>query len=173
MFVCLNGLRTADVLPGVQEDASAEQLGHMLAFASSCAVRAVPRKKKEKRKMRHEALVKKIEAGKIVKKKHHKKKAHVPKALDMRNLMDALPTMVERKAAKAGCDAVSLSGAPSSSQPSRDLGGAGDASLLRWRHMGDGSVAQLYAERRRQARANLAQQSAPTVGEKRKREEFH
>lgn len=71
------------------------------------------------------------------------------------------------------CNAVFLSGAPSSSQPSRDLGGAGDASLLRWRHMGDGSVAQLYAERRRQARANLAQQSAPTVGEKRKREEFH
>lgn len=89
-------------LPDVQVDTSADQAGHRLGLASSTAGTVTARKKKEKRKMRHDALVKKLEAGKIIKKKHHKKKARVPKSLDMKNLMDALPTMVERKASKPG-----------------------------------------------------------------------
>ncbi|KAL3184649.1 hypothetical protein MRX96_005980 [Rhipicephalus microplus] len=83
-------------LPNVQVGTSADQLGHRLGLASSAASTVT---KKEKRKMRHEALVKKLEAGRVTKRKDRKKKARV---LDMKKLMDALPTVAERKSSKAG-----------------------------------------------------------------------
>ncbi|XP_065302991.1 uncharacterized protein [Dermacentor albipictus] len=45
--------------------------------------------------------IRQLEAGKIVKRKRWKK-ACVPRALDLKNLVDALPTMVERTAVKLG-----------------------------------------------------------------------
>ncbi|KAL1442525.1 hypothetical protein MTO96_030738 [Rhipicephalus appendiculatus] len=85
-------------LPDVQVDTSGDHPGHRLGLASSTAGTVTARKKTEKRKIRHEALVQKLEAGKVIKRKHRKKKARV---LDMKNLLDALPTMAERKASKA------------------------------------------------------------------------
>ncbi|XP_065302994.1 uncharacterized protein [Dermacentor albipictus] len=72
-----------------------------LGPALSTAVAGMAKTKKQKRKMRHEAFIRKLEAGKIVKRKRWKK-ACVPRALDLKNLVDALPTMVERTAVKLG-----------------------------------------------------------------------
>lgn len=59
--------------------------------------------KKEKRQMRHDALLKKLEAGKVVKSKgRRRKKASVPKSLDMKHLLDALPALGDRAALKPG-----------------------------------------------------------------------
>lgn len=88
--------------PKVQGGATGKQLVHRLGLAFSTAEAEMAKTKKEKRKMRHEAFLKKLEAGKIVKSKHRKKKPCVPKALDLKNLVDALPTVVERTALKPG-----------------------------------------------------------------------
>ncbi|XP_065302993.1 uncharacterized protein [Dermacentor albipictus] len=95
-----------------------------LGPALSTAVAGMAKTKKQKRKMRHEAFIRmlqgtkqaaphplrqtsnsswrrELEAGKIVKRKRWKK-ACVPRALDLKNLVDALPTMVERTAVKLG-----------------------------------------------------------------------
>lgn len=59
--------------------------------------------KKEKRQMRHDTLLKKLEAGKVVKSKgRRRKKAPVPRSLDMKHLLDALPAVGDRTALKPG-----------------------------------------------------------------------
>ncbi|XP_075533706.1 uncharacterized protein LOC142566730 isoform X3 [Dermacentor variabilis] len=88
--------------PEVQGGATGEQLGHRLGLAFSTAKAGIAKTKKEKRSMRHEAFIRKLEAGKIVKHKRRKKKACVPKTLDLKNLVDALPAVVERTAVKPG-----------------------------------------------------------------------
>ncbi|XP_065302989.1 uncharacterized protein [Dermacentor albipictus] len=102
-----------------------------LGPALSTAVAGMAKTKKQKRKMRHEAFIRKLEAGKIVKRKRWKK-ACVPRALDLKNLVDALPTMVERTAVKLGAPWLgSKAGAFLRSSPVL-LGsrGAGDSGLL-------------------------------------------
>ncbi|XP_065302988.1 uncharacterized protein [Dermacentor albipictus] len=123
-----------------------------LGPALSTAVAGMAKTKKQKRKMRHEAFIRmdmcknqdqvdwklvqsqhirQLEAGKIVKRKRWKK-ACVPRALDLKNLVDALPTMVERTAVKLGAPWLgSKAGAFLRSSPVL-LGsrGAGDSGLL-------------------------------------------
>ncbi|XP_065302992.1 uncharacterized protein [Dermacentor albipictus] len=143
-----------------------------LGPALSTAVAGMAKTKKQKRKMRHEAFIRKLEAGKIVKRKRWKK-ACVPRALDLKNLVDALPTMVERTAVKLGHHS-SYSGTATCSQLLHGQSGDGDAAAghSRWDQHGDCRVhRQDYAERRRQVPMGIVPPSASNSGQKRGRDE--
>ncbi|XP_077563691.1 uncharacterized protein LOC144179272 isoform X1 [Haemaphysalis longicornis] len=93
--------------PMVMGDEAAADLSKLLgAAAEKMAPKAAAGEtmtKKEKRQIRHHALLKKLEAGKVVKSKgRRRKKAPVPKSLDMKHLLDALPTLKDRTALKPG-----------------------------------------------------------------------
>ncbi|XP_077507101.1 uncharacterized protein LOC144116259 [Amblyomma americanum] len=85
--------------------ANAEELVHRLGLTEppGCSG-AAPKTKKDKRKMRHEAFIKKLEAGKVVKSRRKccKKKAPMSKSLDMKHLFDALPAVTDRTTLKSG-----------------------------------------------------------------------
>ncbi|XP_065302990.1 uncharacterized protein [Dermacentor albipictus] len=166
-----------------------------LGPALSTAVAGMAKTKKQKRKMRHEAFIRmlqgtkqaaphplrqtsnsswrrELEAGKIVKRKRWKK-ACVPRALDLKNLVDALPTMVERTAVKLGHHS-SYSGTATCSQLLHGQSGDGDAAAghSRWDQHGDCRVhRQDYAERRRQVPMGIVPPSASNSGQKRGRDE--
>ncbi|XP_065302986.1 uncharacterized protein [Dermacentor albipictus] len=116
--------------------------------------------------------IRQLEAGKIVKRKRWKK-ACVPRALDLKNLVDALPTMVERTAVKLGHHS-SYSGTATCSQLLHGQSGDGDAAAghSRWDQHGDCRVhRQDYAERRRQVPMGIVPPSASNSGQKRGRDE--